>query len=136
MEELLERLSVIKSEKAQSMYSRCQALFTAYVEKDYLTSLNQIEQSVIDFPVDKKYALTVKFQIARVFRDFDEMEKTVHLLEGEGANNNTIVICRSKLLAQQNKFDEAIDYFTKHILFFTEESKLAFCEKLKKHELD
>lgn len=136
LEELLERLSVIKSEKAQSMYSRCQALFTAYVEKDYLTSLNQIEQSVIDFPVDKKYALTVKFQIARVFRDFDEMEKTVHLLEGEGANNNTIVICRSKLLAQQNKFDEAIDYFTKHILFFTEESKLAFCEKLKKHELD
>lgn len=134
--ELLERIGMIKSEKAQSMYSRCQALFTAYVESDYHTALNQIEQSVVDFPVDKKYALTVKFQIARLFRDFDEMEKTIQELDNEGANNNTIVICKSKLLASQNKTDEAIDYFSKHILFFTEESKLAFCEKLRKHELD
>ena len=134
--ELLERMSVIKSEKAQSMYSRCQALFSAYVENDYQTALSQIDQSVIDFPVDKKYALTVKFQIARRFRDFDEMEKTIRLLEGEGANNNTIVICRSKLLAQQNKIDDAVEYFSKHISFFTDESKLTFCEKLKKHELD
>ena len=64
------------------------------------------------------------------------MEKTIQRLEREGANNNTIVICRSKLLAQQNKIDEAIDYFTKHILYFTDESKAAFCEKIRKHELD
>lgn len=134
--ELLERMSMIKSEKAQSMYSRCRALFSAYVENDYQTALSQIEQSVIDFPVDKKYALTVKFQIARLFRDFNEMEKTIHILETEGANNNTIVICRSKLLAMQNKIEEAIDHFTKHISYFTEESRLAFCEKLRKHELD
>ena len=51
-------------------------------------------------------------------------------------NSNTIVICRSKLLAQQNKIDDAIAYFTRNITFFTEESKYAFCEKLKHRELD
>ena len=118
------------------MYSRCQALFSAYVEQNYGGAINQIDQSILDFPVDKKYALVVKFQIARLFQDSKTMEKAIQLLESEGANSNTIVICRSKLLAQQNKMNAAIDYFMKNIMFFTEESKLAFCEKLKKHDLN
>lgn len=136
LSDLLEKLGRIKSEKAQSMYARCQALYYAYAENDYRVALNQINDAVINFPRDKKYALTVKFQIARFFQEKEEMEKTIKLLELEGGNLNTIVICKSQLLADQNKTEEAVKYFLKNIAFFTEESKLNFCAKLRAHEID
>ena len=59
------------------------------------------------------------------------MEQVIAELETDGANNNTIVICKSKLMADKNQIDKAVDYFTKNISFFTEESKNAFCDKLR-----
>ena len=130
LHELLVKLGKIQSEKAQSMYGRCKALYLAYVEQDYDAALSQVNQTALDFPRDKKYALIVKFDIAQLFNKIDTMEETIQELEAEGSNNNTVVISRSKLLAAQNRVDEAVEYFSKNITFFTEESKQAFCERL------
>lgn len=129
--ELLVKIGKIQSEKAQSMYSRCRALYSAYVEKDYDTALSQINQTVSNFPRDKKYALVVKFDIAQLFNKIATMQETIKELEAEGSNSNTVVICRSKLLVAQNKIDEAVEYFSDNISFFTEESKKVFCERLR-----
>lgn len=129
--DLLKKLGRIRSEKAQSMYGRCKALYLAYVEENYDAALSCIDQASTNFPKDKKYALTVKFEIARLFHKTDEMERVIKVLEVDGSNENTIVICRSKLLADQNRIDDAVDYFCNNIAFFTDDSKKAFCEKLR-----
>ena len=129
--DLLEKLSRIRSEKAQSMYARCRALYLAYVADDYDAALQCIDEAAINYPKDRKYALTVKFEIARLFRRTDEMARVISSLEADKANENTIVICRSKLLADTNRIDDAIEYFTKHISYFTDESKQMFCDKLR-----
>lgn len=129
--ELIVKLEKIQSEKAQSMYGRCRALYSAYVEQDYDVALSQINQAILDFPRDKKYALVVKFDIAQLFKKIDTMQETIKELEAEGTNSNTVVICRSKLLVAQNKIDEAVEYFSKNISFFTEESKKVFGERLR-----
>lgn len=129
--ELLEKLARIQSEKAQSMYARCNSLYAAYVEQDFDGALAEITQACMDFPRDKKYALVVKFDIAQLFNRIDIMEETIKELEIEGSNNNTVIICKSKLLAKQNKVDEAIRFFSANIHYFTEESKQNFCERLQ-----
>lgn len=131
LSELLDRLARIRSEKAQSMYGRCNALYLAYVEKDYEAAINEIDAAIAEFPKDKKYALTVKFDIARQFRDYTEMKNVIIELERDNSNNNTIIVCKSKLLAAKGQIEEAADFFVKNITYFTEESKIAFCEKLK-----
>lgn len=128
--ELLIKLERIQSEKAQSMYMRCNALYLAFVEEDYDAALNEIEEAVFQYPRDKKYALVVKFDIAQRFNDEEAMDSTIAQLEEEGANTNSVVICRAKLLATQGKQTEAVAYFLKNISFFTEDSKKSFCEKL------
>lgn len=135
LSDLLEKLGRIRSEKAQSMYGRCRALYLAYVENSYDAALRCIDDAITDFPKDKKYALTVKFEIARLFHETDEMERVIKVLELDRSNENTIVICRSKLLADQNRIDDAIEYFYKNIAFFTDESKKAFCDKLRSRAL-
>lgn len=134
--ELLVKLGKIQSEKAQSMYARCNALYSAYVEQNYDAALSQINDAVSDFPRDKKYALVVKFDIAQLFGRIDIMQETIAELESEGSNNNTVVICKSKLLAAQNQIDEAVQFFSKNISFFTEESKRSFCERLRSHHTE
>ncbi len=129
--DLLEKLGRIRSEKAQSMYERCRALYLAYVERNYTAALVCIDGAIKNFPKDKRYALTVKFDIARLFQQINEMERVIEVLEADGTNENTLVICRSKLLADQNRIDDAVEYFNKNIAFFTDESKKAFCEKLR-----
>ena len=129
--ELLIKLGKIQSEKAQSMYARCNALYLAYVEQDYNAALSQINHAVLDFPRDKKYALAIKFDIAQLFRRIDVMQETIAELESEGSKNNTVIICKSKLLAAQNQIDEAIRFFSNNITFFTEDSKRSFCERLR-----
>ena len=123
----------IQNEKAQSMYGRCKALYQAYVEHNYDAALHQIDTVAAEFPRDKKYALVVKFDIAQFFEKIETMQDTIKELEAERTNNNTVVICKSKLLAAQNKVDEAVQYFTTNISFFTDESKKNFCERLKAH---
>ena len=135
LSDLLEKLGRIRSEKAQSMYGRCRALYLAYVENSYDAALRCIDDAITDFPKDKKYALTVKFEIARLFHETDEMERVIKVLELDRSNENTIVICRSKLLADQNRIDDAIEYFCINIAFFTDESKKAFCDKLRSRAL-
>jgi tetratricopeptide (TPR) repeat protein len=131
LSELLDRLERIHSEKAQSMYGRCNALYMAYVEKDYEAAIQEIDDTIAEYPKDKKYALTVKFEIARLFRNFSEMEKVITELERDKSNSNTIIVCKSKLLADKGQVDEAVDYFLKNILYFTDESKTAFSDKLR-----
>ncbi len=134
LSDLLERLSRIQSEKAQSMYYRCLSLYITYIEQDYKSAKKIINQAIEEYPLDKKYALTIKFEIARFFHDFHGMEKAIRELEKDGVKNNTIVICKSKLLADRGKRAEALDYFRKHIMYFTEQSKDAFCEKLNSNQ--
>lgn len=129
--DLLEKLGRIKSEKAQSMYSRCNALYLAYAEHNYEAAINEINKAGTEFPKDRKYSLVVKFDIARLFRRVDMMQSVISELESDGANSNTVVICKSKLLAVQNDIDEAVKFFKSHITYFTDESKTAFCEKLR-----
>ena len=131
LSELLDRLGRIRSEKAESMYGRCNALYLAYVEKDYDAAIKEIDDTITEYPKDKKYALTVKFDIARLFREYAEMENVIAELERDKTSNNTIIVCKSKLLAAKGQVEEAADYFAKNILYFTEESKNAFCDKLK-----
>ena len=133
--DLLEKLVRIRSEKAQSMHERCRALYIAYVEDSYDAAIHCIDDAIANYPKDKKYALIVKFEIARLFHKFDEMERVIGVLASDGSNENTIVVCRSKLLADQNHVDEAVEYFNRNIMFFTEESKKAFCEKLRARTL-
>ncbi len=59
------------------------------------------------------------------------MENVIAELERDKTSNNTIIVCKSKLLAAKGQVEEAADYFAKNILYFTEESKNAFCDKLK-----
>lgn len=133
LKNLLDKMNKIQSEKARSMYGRCLALYEAYVNQDYETAIIDIDKTIEDFPKDEKYALIVKFDIARLFYKIDIMENVIKELEKEGANINTVVICKSKFYAAQGKTEKAITYFSKNILFFTKESKEAFCEKLSLH---
>lgn len=130
LEDLLEKLKRIQSEKAQSMYFRCYALYLTYIEQDYGAAMQIIDNAIQDFPIDKKYSLSIKFDIARFFNDIYGMKKILDELEADGAKNNTIVICRSKLLAAQGKNKEAVNYFNKNIMFFTDQSKEAFCRSI------
>ncbi len=131
LDELLEKLNRIQSEKARSMYRRCYALYLAYVEKNFDAAQKEINLALEEFPNDKRYALTVKFDIARLFKRTAIMEQVIKSLESDGITTNTLVICKSKLLADQGDIDGAVEYFSKHISYFTDESKQAFCEKLK-----
>ena len=131
--DLLKKISRIRSEKAQSMYGRCNALYIAYVENNYEAAIKEIERVQEEFPRDQKYAFSVRFDIARRFHKTEEMERVIKLLEADGTSSNTIVICRSRLLAVQGDIDKAIEYFLKNISFFTDDSKQTFCEKLKSH---
>ena len=133
LHDLLDKLSKIHSEKAQSMYGRCNALYFAYVEQNYDAAIKEINRVQEDFPCDKKYALTIKFDISRIFHKLEEMENVIKLLEADGTNNNTLLIFKSKLLADRGETDKAINYFLSSISFFTDESKKTFCEKLKTH---
>lgn len=134
--ELLVKLGKIQSEKARSMYARCNALYLAYVQQDFDSALSEINKAAIEIPRDKKYALITKFDIANHFDKIDIMQDTIEELEKEGSNSNTVVICKSKLLAKQNRVDEAIDFFSKNIKYFTEESKQRFCARLQSYELN
>ena len=131
LSELLSKLERIRSEKAQSMYLRCRALYLAYVEDNYDAAISCIDEAIHAFPKDKLYSLTVKFEIARLFHRLDEMEHVISVLERDRASENTIVICKTKLLAEQDKCDEAISYFNKNIKFFPDKSKKAFCERIR-----
>lgn len=93
------------------MYGRCLALYEAYVNQDYETAIIDIDKTIEDFPKDEKYALIVKFDIARLFYKIDIMENVIKELEKEGANINTVVICKSKFYAAQGKTEKAITYF-------------------------
>lgn len=128
---LLMRLERIQSEKGQSMYNRCLALYVAYVKHEYNLALAIINKAIDDYPKDLKYALTVKFEIARWNKNILEMKKTIGQLGEDGSNSNTIIICKSRLLAIEGKIDEAIEFFSRNIKFFDADSKQAFCEKLK-----
>lgn len=128
---LLSKLERITSEKAQSMFCRCRALYLAYVNNDYNAAITAIDEATTQFPRDRKYALSIKFEITRLFRKNPEMEQVIHALEADGANNNAIVICESKLLAVQNRIEEAIEYFNNNISYFTEESKITFIARLR-----
>ena len=59
--------------------------------------------------------------------------KKIKILENDSVNSNSIVVLKSRLIADQGKIEEAVEFFMKNIKFFTDESKKAFCEKLKKH---
>ena len=61
------------------------------------------------------------------------MEKVINILESDSVNNNSIVVLKSRLLADKGEIEEAVEFFMKNIKYFTDESKKAFCEKLKKH---
>lgn len=123
LSELLSRLGKIQSEKARSMYGRCQALYLAYVEGELDAAISKIQETIRDYPRDKKYALVVKFDIAQRFNDIRVMEETIKELEIENSAPNTVVICKSKLLASTGKVDEAVVFFNRSITFFPEESK-------------
>ena len=133
LQELLKMLKRIKSDKAQSMYCRCNALYLAYVENNYEAAIFEIEKAIQDYPRDIRYTLSIKFDIARLFHKYDEMEKVIKILESDSANSNSIVVLKSRLLADKGDVEEAVEYFMKNIKYFTDESKKAFCEKLKKH---
>lgn len=135
LSELLSRLGKIQSEKARSMYGRCQALYLAYVEGELDAAISKIQETIRDYPRDKKYALVVKFDIAQRFNDIRVMEETIKELEIENSAPNTVVICKSKLLASTGKVDEAVVFFNRSITFFPEESKKAFAESLKSYHL-
>ena len=124
---LLTKESVIDGVWDEDLYQE----LCIQLEENYDAALSCIDQAATNFPKDKKYALTVKFEIARLFHKTDEMERVIKVLEVDGSNENTIVICRSKLLADQNRIDDAVDYFCNNIAFFTDDSKKAFCEKLR-----
>lgn len=131
IQELLERLQRIQSEKAQSMYSRCYALSLAYIEENREKALSQIEDSLESFPKDKVYAMIVKFDIALFFGEKNIMKQTLNGLRNVKANRNTIIVCESKYMAMDN-IDEAKSFFHREIKFFTEESKKVFCDRLEK----
>ena len=131
IQELLERLQRIQSEKAQSMYSRCYALSLAYIEENREKALSQIEDSLESFPKDKVYAMIVKFDIALFFCEKNIMKQTLNGLRNVKANRNTIIVCESKYMAMDN-IDEAKSFFHREIKFFTEESKKVFCDRLEK----
>lgn len=131
--DLVNKLSKIQSEKAQSMYGRCNSLYLAYVEQDERAAFDKIDETIMEFPRDRKYALVVKFDIAQLFHRLDIMEDVINELKSEKSNANTVVLCTSKLIVAQNKIDDAIRYFLKNISFFTDESKTAFCIKLKSY---
>lgn len=131
IQELLERLQRIQSEKAQSMYSRCYALSLAYIEENREKALSQIEDSLESFPKDKVYAMIVKFDIALFFGEKNIMKQTLNGLRNVKANRNTIIVCESKYMAMDN-IDEAKSFFNREIKFFTEESKKVFCDRLEK----
>jgi len=131
IQELLERLQRIQSEKAQSMYSRCYALSLAYIEENRERALAQIEDSLESFPKDKVYAMIVKFDIALFFCEKNIMKQTLNDLRSVKANRNTIIVCESKYKALDN-IDEARSFFNREIKFFTEESKKEFCDRLVK----
>ena len=133
LEDLLTKLSRIQNEKAQSMYGRCYALFIAYVEQDEGAAINKIDEVINEFPKDKKYALMVKFDIAQLFSNINIMEDVIRTLKSENANSNSVILCESKLLASKSMINEAIKHFKRHITYFTNESKEAFCEKLKNY---
>lgn len=132
LSELLERLGKIQSEKAQSMYGRCLSLYYAYVDKDYDSAKDQIAQTINDYPKDKKYALVVLFDIELLYGDITAMENTIQELDSDNSNSNTIIICKSKLLASKGDVDTAKEFFNKNIAYFTDESKQAFCDLLEK----
>lgn len=127
----MDNLGRIHSEKAQSMHGRCKALYQAYVDRDFELALQSINKTISDYPTDRRYALIVKFDVARLFHQTEEMENVIKELEQDKVSNNSIVICKSKYMADQSQVNEAVKYFLKNISFFTEESKKAFCEKLQ-----
>lgn len=107
----------------------------AYVEGELDAAISKIQETIRDYPRDKKYALVVKFDIAQRFNDIRVMEETIKELEIENSAPNTVVICKSKLLASTGKVDEAVVFFNRSITFFPEESKKAFAESLKSYHL-
>jgi len=129
--ELLCRLGRIQSEKAQSMYGRCKALYFAYVDQEYDAALREIDKVIAEFPKDKKYALTVKFEIALKFREVDVKEAVIKKLEEEKSNSNYVVICKSKLMAVRGDVEGAVKYFSASIAYFPEKSKAAFYNQLR-----
>lgn len=124
------RLGNIKTEKAQSMYTRCKALYTAIVEHDS-EAYNIIEAGIRQFPKDKKYMLGVKFDIAQVFNDIEIMQQVITDLKEQNVGKNSIVILESKFIAKQGDVEKAISFFKSNIRFFTNESKDAFCQSLQ-----
>ena len=60
---------------------------------NFEAALKCIDDAIVSFPRDRKYALTVKFEIARLFHNFNEMERVIRELEADGSNENTIVVC-------------------------------------------
>ena len=91
-------------------------------------SFQKEDLEILYWDFGKEVNETVKLQIEQLL---NHAVKTIK--DKEGANINSIVICKSKLLAAENKLEEAIQFFSKHIQFFTDQSKNTFCERLQSH---
>lgn len=129
--ELLERLNRIQGDKAKSMYYRCNALYFAFVDKSKELALSAIDKHINDYYKDTIYFLLTKFEIGLDFYDMEVMNSAVIGLQEAHANKNSIVICKSKMMAIRD-MDKAKKFFLGNIKYFTEDSKKRFCKSLER----
>lgn len=111
IEELLENLSKVKSEKGKEMYLTAKAEYLAFYKNEEELSVALINEAINQFP-NVYYSRLVKFNICEKFNRIDDMKYIVETLEAEtdkGSHFYSIFInLKAIYLAKIGLKDEAL----------------------------
>lgn len=113
VKELLNNLSISKSDKAREMYLQGLSEYFAFYSNDEHNSIDTITQAINEFP-DSVYPYLAKFGICEKFNRLQDMEKTIKQLENTIKDreylNNSLLICKAIYQAKIGNIDVAENF--------------------------
>lgn len=135
LKELIDNLSMIKSEKAKEMLLRCKAEYEAFYNENEELAICLINKAISEYPY-LNYAQSIKFDICEKFNRVEEMKNIVSFFKKEEnykKYHNTVVCFESILKAKNGNVDEAMKYFNQNIRNYTDQAKERFSQKLLRY---
>jgi len=127
LRKLLESLKNNLHEKAKEMYMTAKAQFNAIVENDQYGALNDVNDAISAFPKSIYPPLT-KIEICRKFDNWDELEKTLDLIEENFSPDADIfsklsfLSAKATLIAKKGSKKESIKFIEAKIKNHVSES--------------
>jgi hypothetical protein len=134
LNDLLDALSRIKTERAEEMYLTSKAEYMAFVNNDELEAMKYINAANEKFK-DKIYPKLTKFSICERFNNIEEMQNVLHDLEAKIDSkhyfHNAFISRKAIYLSRTGKLDDGLKLINKELKNFPQSALDKLQQKLK-----